>query len=325
MENNPIDPQTNTEKSLPETTPVPPMDTAPSPIDEAVTTPQPETPRTPVRTYETDLEQALEGREGGVIKLAIEDEARKDEERKNLTLLSQKNILYGIAAIVFVGLAVVAIISVKIYTRTNPTVGVGAQRLALVTFDTQKEITLDGKIPEQIIRELENTVKSVTTGNDTITYLVPTVKSLGMKKAASPKELFKKIEALFPVQLADALDTEYFYGVYTDKIGKNNAFLIFKSLEDEYALPGLATWESTLYQDVYQIFGVTPDDQTRTLLEKPLEDTIISNKNARVLLDKDEQPVLVTMFLNDGYVLIARDIPTILEITNRLYAKKVEK
>ena len=88
-----------------------------------------------------------------------------------------KNILYGIAAIVFVGLAVVAIISVK-YTLEPTTVGVGAQRLALVTFDTQKEIILDGKIPEQIIRELENTVKSVTTGNDTITYLVPTVKVL---------------------------------------------------------------------------------------------------------------------------------------------------
>ncbi len=310
MENNPLDTQTNTQNPSPEITPVIPV---------------PETPHVPVRTYESDLEQALEGREGGVIKLAIEDETRKDEERKNLTLLSKKNMLYGIGALILIGLAVIAILFVKISTTVRPTIGEGAQRSALITFDTKKEIDTENKIPEKIKKELEIAVQQNEGKNDGITYLIPTEKGFMGKSIVSPKNLFKKTNAVFSTQFANGISAEYFYGVYKNTVGKNNAFMIFKSSNDEYAFAGLAEWESTLYEDVYQIFGIIPDEETRILIEKPFEDMLIANKNARVLLNKDDEVVLVTMFLNDGYVIIAPNMATLTEVTNRLYAKKVEK
>ena len=97
-----------------------------------------------------------------------------------------------------------------------------------------------------------------------------------------------------------------------------NFFILLKVRSSTYIFNELRAWEGKMFSDLYGFFGLNISADTGYLLTKDFQDGIIDNKNARVLLGKDNQSFLMYVFADDNSIIITNSQNTAHEIMLRL-------
>jgi hypothetical protein len=148
-------------------------------------------------------------------------------------------------------------------------------------------------------------------------FLVPEVTTFGTPTPAEPTAILATVRWQIPGSFARSLTTIRF-GRY------NNAPFVALTAENfDTAFAGMLAWETAMSRDLSPLFGQpvtgTFDPRNPGVVAEPFfADTVVSNRDVRVLRDENESERLVYTFVDQTTILITTSSADLTEIISRL-------
>ncbi len=275
-----------------------------------------------IETYSADLAEALVGQQGAVIKTAIAEDAKKKAEQEEGSLKSPENKKYlGLTfLLIFIAIGVVGgVIYYKNFTTPPlPETTSLPPVISIIKAETQTPLDITNQNPEGIISSLQALVNNPNAVEGVILDIYPYVEDASGKNRVSAAEFLKDIDAGSDANsFISTLKKEFMLGIHKHESGGNTAFLILKTETYQNGLQGMLSWERTLFDDLYQLFGIDISGTRQSLFADKFSDTTIKNKDTRALKDDTGQIVLFYTFLDDTTLLITTSADTLEEVSAR--------
>ncbi len=281
-----------------------------------------------LRTYSSDMADAVRENEISVIKIALAEKAKleKEEEYKIKTEGTgfQKFLLVtGGIILIIGGLAGSYFLIKKNQTRiASQQQAVAPQIQTFISYDTQTFIdaTTAGSIFD--ITALIKAPLSVTRNPQSIQALFFTKTSAGKTTELSLPDLLTALNLTAPGALTRSLD-QYFIGTYqsVDTTQKQHLFFMFQTHDYNEAYASMLEWEPTMLSDLAPLFNIDISGDNSALLRRPFKDILINNNDARVLYDMNGNAIMYYIFVDKDYFIITDSQEAIKEITTRLQTK----
>ncbi|MCX6753117.1 MAG: hypothetical protein NTW62_02120 [Candidatus Nomurabacteria bacterium] len=265
-----------------------------------------------VQTYAEDMAKAAESLQGMELKKLIERDEQFGEQKENLSPESKKNkILMIISTILMIATVTLVFL---VYKKSNTIVSIPViqQNKSIIYTDKTQFLSIDGLNKDQIIQTIKNEVSStdVKSGGIESIYLTENKQVIGFNRFTTLLNLN------IPNEVSSYTNDNFLIGAYN---GSTKSFFILlkvKSFTDIF--PGFKLWENKMFSDLYNLFGINLNTDNQDLLTKDFADSILNNKNARTLYDKDNNPILEYVYASDTSVVIIANNETAREIMTRL-------
>lgn len=278
-----------------------------------------------IQTYVKDMTKVLDSNKGGVIKQIIHEQERKEEEKQNMSGGINKNRLFAVGSFVFLLLAVLSLAYLaKIKDRAG-VVPVSPQFQSIIFNDKTEFREIAGFSKDAIINTISNQAVNtqVKVGGLEGIYLTENKKVVGLRRFVS------LIKSSFEPGAVVFVPDNFLIGVIhsaivADKSATKDLFILLKARSFADIFPPMQAWEEKMLLDLYGLFGVGLNAETKYLLTSPFEDGILGNKNARILYDKEGQIVLMYVFADDNSVIITSSEVTAKEVMIRLGSDKTK-
>jgi hypothetical protein len=104
-----------------------------------------------------------------------------------------------------------------------------------------------------------------------------------------------------------------------------NFFILIKVRSTADIFSALRASENTLFTDLAPFIGINVSSDTSYLFKKDFADSLVENKNARVLYGTDGKPVLMYIFADDNSVIITNTQSVAHEIMLRLASSQIKQ
>ncbi len=189
-----------------------------------------------------------------------------------------------------------------------------------------KNISLEGKSRDIILRDLETITESIPSEPGAITEFSLTKGGAdGGEVTASIFDLFDVLQARTPSDLKRNSGM-IFYGMIATPSG-NRPFIVIGAKDKEAVYSGMLSWERTLSYDIGQIFRARTDfDPTSASTTKgtffPWSDRVVKNRDARVETRDDGETLLIYAFSNNN-LIVAPNEDTLHTVAERLNSAQV--
>ncbi len=274
-----------------------------------------------LHTYAGDMATMVRDNEGSVIKIAMAEQKRREQEIRKEKIKTQTNmgVVFMLIALVLIGISIPIANYLKEEGKKRAMHEEIITELAtLVPSDSQTIIPADtlvstedvvNAISKERAKENKSLIESVffTLGNDTT------------KRLLTSSEFLAKIGSSIPQGLKMVLDKPFMIGIYRSVGGSDpHTFFIFKITSFDQAVAGSYAWEKTLLDEFYPFLNIPAGEDKKTLLEKNFEDIILYNNNMRVLTDDAKTPIMYSLFLNQNLFMITDSQDAIVEVAKRL-------
>lgn len=289
---------------------------------------------------------AAEAERRGIQPLSPEEAANQDRSpwlRKTLIVMAGILLLAGAGGTGF-----------YIYTRLQPVPLAEQAPAPFITVDDTKTVTLQ---PDEIRSEIMDALVAAKNGVSLSLGLVARIQIAkpgalkdGSLTEVSAPEFLQALAPSVPAQLVRTLEPQMLLGVHS--YDENQAFMILKADSYETAYSGMLAWEESVYGDLKPLFVRTPAVHLRPVLQGTTDapigtttasssiaatstptttpsaspqffqgnfiDQIVENHDARVLLNRDGDILLLWTFLDRSTIVIATNEATLREIISRL-------
>ena len=273
-------------------------------------------PASPIRTFSTDLAQAVRKDEMSVIKVAIAEEKRREQQEENFSADSPKNRTYITLGIAFILVTVIGIGAVYMIkkNRTPEIVQSEAQIPTLITAENATSIEVGG-LPEGRLADVtKTTVANVATEENKIINIYFTDSTSGKKQLVSAGAYLGGIKSQIPGALLRSLENTFMLGVYTlDSM--HHPFIILRTTDFQTAFSSMFEWERKIFSDFYAPFNL--DGQEDNFTNK-FSDLLVENKDTRVLMKDDGTVTLIYGFVDEKSLIIADSVEAFKEVLHRL-------
>lgn len=283
-----------------------------------------------LRTYQSDISEALKEKQGSVIKIAIAEQEKKQQEEVSVKKEKKKHtryILWGLLLLLMGGLVGVYFVWEKIGISKNDINPILTQNLiATIETDTKEALDIPQKSGMEIRTLLGEKVTSAIISKNTILELIPTQEINGQVTAIGITYLLELFETKINIPLIRSfVDSGSVIGIYNTE--KNSLFLLLKNNSYASAFAGMLSWEKTLLEDTGQLFSIDTKGEHAYLLSKPFVDRVLKNQDTRVLLDADGTVILLYSFLGEkkDILLITDREDTLSEVVNRLTSVRAKR
>jgi hypothetical protein len=275
-----------------------------------------------IQTFAEDMAKTIEGNvDGGMIKKIIKEQEEKEAEKRLPE--SKKNQLFLYASLILLVIAGIIISLFFKFRNVISTVDIAPQFVPLIFTDKSQYKEISGLTKDQIAATLLNEKNTTELKREGIEGLYFTK----IKKVVGFKDFIPTIEANLTPDQIKYIDNNFLIGIFNPntEVEKKSLFILLKirSLADVF--PTMRSWERKMFNDLHQFFGVDLNPDTNYLLTKDWQDGIIQNKNARVLRDKDDNVVLMYVFVNDNSLVISDSEDTVKEVMLRLSSSQIQK
>jgi len=274
-----------------------------------------------VRTYLSDMADTVRANEISVIKVALAEQNKNERENiyRQIEGTPVKKFWWFLGGIILIGVATLGIyylINKKTENNIPQTV---AKEETLISYDAITSVSdttdLLGKITA-----IKNDSK--TDNNGSIKFISLSKQTNGTIEKISTKDLFSLLKFSAPSSLIRSLSDSYMIGTYMND--KPHIFLIFQVKDYSYTYAGMLEWEKTLANDLVYLFGIDTTENKLQLAERKWQDLILLNKDARVLNNENDKPILYYLFNDKNTLIIADDEASIKEIISRLITKNIK-
>lgn len=287
-----------------------------------------------VRTYMTDMADTVRANEISVIKVALAEQDKKNNEEiyKEIEGTPVKKFFWFIGGLILILGAIYGvyfIIQQKAKDNIPPQI---IKEESLISYDeiTSVELNDSQNLENQITNYLDQ--KSSSVKNDSIKYFSITKDVGGVKNKIISSDIFSLFEFTAPSSLVRSLDDSYMMGTYSKESGSDpnstnisqKLFLIFKTKDYERSYVGMLDWEKTMASDMLYLFKLNTKENKLDLNKRQWKDIIINNKDARILINESNQPILYYLFVDKNNLIITTNTDTIKEIVNRLNIKNIK-
>jgi hypothetical protein len=283
-----------------------------------------------LRTYTSDMADAIRDNEVSVIKIALAEKEKREKEemyQKAEGTNTSKTFLV-IGSIILIVVAIVVSYFLLQKKKANETPQPIVTNLdTFISYDSNIYIDVTNATN---VSELSNIIKKEqTTNSGLIKALFLTKKINGVSQLLTSKNFLSLIQSSAPGALIRTLSDKYLVGKYVNQnsINENDksvVFLIFQTTNYNQAYASMLEWEKTMLKDLFPIFSINVTESDNSIFEKPWQDIIINNRDARVLYGGNGEAVLYYVFVNKNNFIISNNIDAIKEIVSRLIIKNAK-
>ncbi len=283
-----------------------------------------------IHTYSSDMADAVRTNETSVIKIALAEQKKHEQE----SLYKEANGTKTSKAFLFLGGLIIIILSIggvyyvmqkKKIDNNPPKQETTINKEALISYEDQSSIDMTNVTNQNDALDIINT-ESKKSEKDGIKILFLTHIINGKTELLPLEDFLSLIKTTAPSSLIRSFDTSYMIGTYktTDTQSIPHLFLLFQTKNYNQSYAGMLIWEKTLLYDLSGLFKIDISGDNNTLIEKPWSDVILDNKNARILYDLQKNSVLYYIFINKDYFMITDNQDSIKEVTKRLLTKNIK-
>lgn len=272
----------------------------------------------PIRTFSSDMAQAVRERGGSVVRIAIAEDEKRRAEMQESSIRTKKNMTFTIGGALLV-LAAVGVLVYSYQSRQAPVVQVPAAPAlpaSLIRSEDVQVINASGMQNSDIIAAIQAIVANpgIQAGNVKNIILG---QGTGATRSIVPlSQFFSVLNMSTPPELLRALLPDYMIGTYL--YDKGSLFLIIHGTAHDYLLTGMLAWEPNLFDDMKALFAIDTSSISKAQLQHMVfSDAVISNRDARAVLDADKKPLLYYSFLDQNTIIIATDSKTLGEAVRR--------
>lgn len=281
-----------------------------------------------IHTYSSDMADAVRMNEVSVIKVALAEQKKHEQEAlyKQAEGTKTSKVFLFLGGIIIITLAIGGIYYLqKKKEASNVTEQITKNIEAVISYDDQVFISMDNAINATDVAFNIKTEMDKGGVEGKIKVLFPT-HTVSDKPELLPLENFLSlIKTTAPSSLVRSFNDQYMIGTYRP-VGDTvqHLFLVFQTKDYNQSYAGMLGWEKTLLDDMFELFQIDVSGNRNNLLEKPWKDIILNNKDARVLLDARDNELLYYIFADKDNIIITDNKDTIKEVTARLLIKNIK-
>lgn len=273
-----------------------------------------------IRTYQSDMADAVRMNEGSVIKIAVAEQERKAREQEVEIKTEKAGTLFAVGSILFALLALGVLGYALVSTREKEVVVTGTPlSQSLIINDGSQSLVISNKNKQEIAKEFyEIASKPQEKINSSVLNISIINDDSTIKKNVTAKEFVSSLQTAMPGPLYRSLSDDFMAGSIALE-NRGSPFIILKPTSFDYAYSGMLSWERKMVDDFFLLYNIDVSGENAYLLSKPFQDSILKNQDARVLYDSAGQVVMLYLFVNnDDLIIIAKDETAVLEILSRL-------
>lgn len=278
-----------------------------------------------VRTYSSDLAEAIKDGKGSIIKIAIAENERKQQERREFEDAPKKNALFAVGSILVILIALGLFYGIYWYKQTKtiaPVVVVEPRPETIIKSEYDTLLNVFGKTRTQIIPNIRSIVLKPDMRPGTIKEIAVIQKGEGKDAEVERIPASKFLQMLDVHASSDflrSLNAEFMLGMYL--YDKTNLFIALTGQSHDYLLSGMLKWEPFLFEDLGPLFGIDIYGEGAEYRNTPLKDTFVENHDVRAVLDKNNNPLIFYTFINPETIFIANDSKTLTEAVLKMRVK----
>lgn len=291
-----------------------------------------------IRTYQSDIADTIRNDNVSMIKVALSEKKRQERRGTLDTALedSKKNLYIVIGAIV--GFVVIAgFVAGYIFLQSQnvePIEGEVQQKVQpLLYTETTSVLNIDQINISDLSRIIEKDKEAVMELGD-MKAIVLTTGSSTQERQLTSTEFFQALNARIPDSLGRAFGSNFLLGVYA--FTPREMFAVFQISSYDAAFAGMLEWEPNIESDIGDIFMNKKDRIKRDLntisqenspfgilSQRKFVDRLLSNKDARVLIDADNKDFMLYTFLDKETLVIATSEKSLKEVIFRLTTGRI--
>lgn len=280
-----------------------------------------------VETYAEDMARVIGDDTQGLVKKIIHGEEEHEIEKKNLSPESKRNKIFMFVGILLMVLSVAVLSYFAFLKEDVSAIPVEKQFTPIIFTDKSSFIETSGFNKDEIIQLIFNQYNTTKVKNGGIegVYLTENKQIVGLRR------FIAILKSSFAPDPNPALVNDNFLmGVVNSAIPDSTAtskdfFILIKIRLTTDIFDTMRAWEGKMFSDLHGLLGMNISSNTNYLLTKDFEDSILENKNARVLYNKDGQIILAYVFADDNSLIIATSQNAVHEIMFRLSSAKKEQ
>lgn len=279
-----------------------------------------------VETYLGDMVKVVGDNKDGVVKKLIHGEEEHELEKKESASKSNKDILMfltGLAMIIAASILLFFLFSFKQRVNISPVI---TQSGSIIFTDQSVSKPIDGLTKERVAEVVFNQVSNtgVKIGGMEAIYLTENNIKINFARFVS---LIKS--ELDQIHIS-VIDEDFLIGAMSKENNPSRTefgefFILLKTLSFDDVFPVMKIWEKNMFRDLSGFLGINVSSSTNYLFTKDWEDSVILNKNARVLKDQAGDIVLMYIFVTDEHVLITNSEMATKEVMIRLTTSQVKR
>ncbi len=276
----------------------------------------------PMRTFSSDLADAVREHGGSVVRVAIEEEERHKKDIEEMSIHSRTNMTFVISGIAIVLIAVVFFFmtySNKQASTAAPTVTPPTVPSSLVTSENADIISVSGmQAPDLITAIQQDSANPKIQSGQVDNIILSKDGTTNPNTRLSASALLSLLGTHASTSFLQSLLPDYMVGsVFSDH---GSLFLVIHGTAHDYLLSGMLSWEPYLFNDMKALFGLDQSMFTTAQLESlPFQDTLIENREARAVLDPNQKTLFYYTFLDTNTVLFAKDATILTEVVSRFH------
>jgi len=273
-------------------------------------------------TFAEDMAKVIEDDKSGLIKKIIHEEEEHEIEKRNLSPESKKNKLFMLASFLLIVFGVI-IVCFFFLKKDSPTVPVEQQFTPIIFTDKSALVEVVGLKKDDMESEVLNEVNKTSVKNGGVEGIYLTLNN----NPVGFKQFIELINGNFIPGSGNFVNDNFLMGTYknNDQTLSNNFFILLKVRSITDIFSAVRAWENKMFSDLHGFFGIDISTATKSLLTADFKDSIVGNKNARILYDADGKVMMMYIFADDNSIIITNTINAAQEIMLRLAASQVKK
>ena len=294
------------------------------------------TPQKIMRTYESDILKALENKNASLANIAMAEQKKiralesEKGERKFTDFLNKKTIMLAVAvlAVLATTFSVTFVLLNKKNVVPENTMPIPEE---IIFANAQKWLNMTNTNRKDLLSQINIEKKKTSVGLGSIINLVPVIDDGEAKRLASVSEFLKILDLQVPSILERSLQNNFMFGLHM--VRGLEPFLILKVSSFENAFAGMLGWEKEMEKNFENLFiqretaeaqnyesSVTSEQVS--ILEKHFGDTVLKNRDVRVMKDGQGKIYLMYSFPDRNTIIITTNPQTLTEIFDRLTRAK---
>jgi hypothetical protein len=194
---------------------------------------------------------------------------------------------------------------------------------SLIVSDTAERVNIDVLNKDRIAKTLGERVDQISILLGSIRQFYMTEGEANLATIISSKRFLELIKARVPDAIQRTLKDQFMFGMHSYK--GNQKFLILKVGSYETTYAGMLSWESALWYDFSELFGLkianSIDSQGKPMVGEDVrrfQDVVIKNKDTRAVKDENGEIVFLYSVVDKSTVILTTSSDTFKEILNRM-------
>jgi len=279
-----------------------------------------------VETFAGDMVKAIESDRGGLIKKIIQEEEKKEAQKKNLSPKSAQNKTFLIVGFLLLIITFLILIFLFVFNKNVGTALIPLQHTSVIFTDQTIFKEIDSlskdKIANVVLNEKNNT-KTKIGGIESI-YLTEN------KKVIDFSRFILLIKGSLNSDQLRLFYDNFLLGIFKSGLNSSSPdagdlFILLKVKSFTDIFPIMQVWENKMLYDFYEFFEIKISPETNYLFTKDWEEDIVSNKNARILRDNTGKIILMYVYADDNSIIVTDSENAINEVVLRLNSSKIKK